>query len=158
MIILQGPTFVIDSFGGLLFSICSRFAFFGFVQYLSSKPSLTHLFFDRSRERRSTALSAMDRYSVSGRFGSCGSLVIGRPSPSFIFVGKDLSIFGRGVGSTWTAIEAFFFDDCWGCGVASATRRLAVGSRPRAVNLRFSAIQSDKVVLRTAKERYYKIR
>lgn len=53
---LQGPTFDMDSLGGFLPSICSRLVFFGFVQYRTRIPSLSHFFFDRSNEARRTAL------------------------------------------------------------------------------------------------------
>ncbi|KAL3713012.1 hypothetical protein TMatcc_001714 [Talaromyces marneffei ATCC 18224] len=56
MIILQGPIFVIESLGGFFPSSCSLFVFFGFVQYLSKMPSLSHFFLDRSRDMLKIAL------------------------------------------------------------------------------------------------------
>jgi hypothetical protein len=56
MMILQGPILAIESFGGFFPSICSLLVFFGFVQYLSKIPSLSHFFLERSREISSTAL------------------------------------------------------------------------------------------------------
>lgn len=62
---LQGPTFDMDSLGGFFPSICSLFVFLGLVQYRTKIPSLSHFFFDRSREASSTALHAANNTSQS---------------------------------------------------------------------------------------------
>lgn len=53
---LQAPTLDMVSLGGFLPSICSRFVFLGLVQYRTRMPSLSHFFFDRSKEASRTAL------------------------------------------------------------------------------------------------------
>lgn len=53
---LQAPTFDMVSLGGFFPSICSLLVFLGLVQYLSKMPSLSHFFFDRSRDASRIAL------------------------------------------------------------------------------------------------------
>lgn len=76
---------------------------------------------------------------------------MGRPSPSFSFVGNGFSttsgVGGGGGEGTAAGVEAFFLDVAWdcGCGVASETRLLAAGSRrSRAESRRFSAMVAIK--------------
>jgi hypothetical protein len=69
--ILHGPTLVIDSLGGFFPSICSRFVFFGFVQYLSKIPSLSHFFLERSKDTNKTALSIINHQYMEGALVMC---------------------------------------------------------------------------------------
>ena len=51
------------------------------------------------------------------RLVDCGEAVVGRPSPSFIFVGKGGSVGsgdggGGGEEGATTGVEAFFLEDC----------------------------------------------
>jgi hypothetical protein len=57
MVMVQVPSFVIESFGGFL-AISGRFLFFavGFVQYFSKMPSLSHFARDRRSDSTSTPL------------------------------------------------------------------------------------------------------
>jgi hypothetical protein len=64
---LQGPTLVMDSFGGFFPSICSLLVFLGFVQYRSNIPSLSHFFLERSNETKSTALNQRKEISFNAR-------------------------------------------------------------------------------------------
>jgi hypothetical protein len=56
---VQVPSFVIESFGGLLGNSAPPFFLFfavGFVQYLSNMPSLSHFARDRWRDSARTPL------------------------------------------------------------------------------------------------------
>ena len=66
--IAQGPTLDMDSFGGFLPSIWSLLVFFGFVQYRTRIPSLSHFLFDRSREAKRTALQMRGNLSAMSNY------------------------------------------------------------------------------------------
>lgn len=73
---------------------------------------------------------------------------VGRPSPSFILVGRGSGT-GSGVGGgSVIGVDAFFFEEAGGCGVASEARLFAADSRrSRAGSLRFSTIAEKHAAL-----------
>lgn len=97
------PSFDMDLVSGL-FDGCSMIPFLlvGLTQYFLKMASESHCDRERRSDAPRIALSAIDWYSLGGRFGACFCFVAGRGFEFVTFVGMMSSTGGvdasRGVG------------------------------------------------------------